>query len=755
MTDDAGNSVIANRSRRGATRPADAKTVPLVQERAANTPDPSARRYPTAQAPTAIRGSLDALSGEVARMRLLTELRLAEARGEPADWRPFAELQTSLFRQEEQARTQGIELPLPTLAVRYDLSAVERQILVALLAPHVDAAILPMYRELRGGGWWDGVDLRLLLHLLCDDLAGQIEVRRALAPQGTLRQRRLVLFHPSRTSPSMLHWEAELSPRLVHHLIGDDLLGGAFANLCERLGAAMPLDQVVLPAAQRDHVRTLVGHGTSAREALGDYGFDPLIQAGCGVVLLFAGPPGTGKTMLARALGDEFAMPVLRARIDLLLAAERPDQVVDALQLEAELERAVLVFEDCEQLLGERGPLAAALLDLFERIRTPVILTTHQAGALDPAVNRHVLYRLDFALPDAGQREMLWEIHLPPNTPLADDIDLPQLATRYQFSGAMIRQAVLAALHLALQRSPDAPLIDMATLLTAADSQLRASLDDYTITMPSRHTLDDLVLPEDVLRRVRDLLGACRHRLRLMTDWGFGQKLTTGLGIVALFDGPPGTGKTFCAEIIGAELGAPVARINLPSIVSKWVGETEQRIADIFKRARSTGAILLFDEADSLFGRRVAEAQSSTDRYANMEVNLLLQEVERYEGIVLLTTNLIGGLDPAVLRRIHFRISFPEQDADLRARIFRGLVPRRTPLGRDVDFAELGKRFDLPGGRIQNAVLRACYLALSAGTETVTMAHFTAAATEEAQAAGKVIWAGGGQKPKRDLDGGA
>lgn len=712
----------------------------------ANPATPAVAPFPPTTPPKAIAGSLDALAGEIVRMRRLTELRLTKLRGQDPDWPAFRDLEAHLDRQERAALEAGTPLPVPTLIARYGLTMCERRILAALLAPHVDPALLPMYRELRGGGWWDGVDLRLLLNLLTDDLAGQIEVRRALAPLGALRQRRLVLFHPARTSPSLLHWEAELSPRLVHHLIGDDLLGGAFANLCERLSDGVPLDQVVLPAPQRDHVRTLVGHGNSARDALGKYGYDPLIQSGCGIVLLFVGPAGTGKSLLARALGAEFGRPVLRVRTDLLAAAERPDQAVDALQLEAELEHALLVLEDCEQVLGERGPLTNALLDLFERIRTPVVLTTRSPNSLDSAVDRHVLYRVDFSQPDAAQREMLWELHLPPDTPLGEDIDLPTLASRYQFSGAMIRQSVLSALHLALQRDREAPLIDMATLTAAADTQLRASLDDYTITMPSRHTLDDLVLPTDVMRRVRDLLGACKNRLRLMTDWGFGQKLTTGLGIVALFDGPPGTGKTFCAEIIGAELGAPVARINLPTIVSKWVGETEQRIADIFKRARSTGAILLFDEADSLFGRRVAEAQSSTDRYANMEVNLLLQEVERYEGIVLLTTNLIGGLDPAVLRRIHFRISFPEQDAELRARIFRGLVPRRAPVGHDVDFAELGKMFDLPGGRIQNAVLRACYLALSEGADQVKMAHFVSAATEEAQAAGKVIWAGGGRR---------
>jgi SpoVK/Ycf46/Vps4 family AAA+-type ATPase len=231
------------------------------------------------------------------------------------------------------------------------------------------------------------------------------------------------------------------------------------------------------------------------------------------------------------------------------------------------------------------------------------------------------------------------------------------------------------------------------------------------------------------------VLDACRNHAFVMNAWGFGTRLATGKGIVVLFDGPPGTGKTLCAEVLANEIGRPLFRVNIPAVVSKWVGETEKHIQDVFAKARASHAMLLFDEADALFSRRVAETSSATDRYANMEVNLLLQEVERFEGIVILTTNLFGGLDDALRRRIGYRVTFPHPDAVQRSRIWQVLIPGRAPLAPDVDCEELGRAFDLAGGHIKNAILRAAYAAAATGGP-ITMRHFADAAAAECRSAG-------------------
>ena len=244
-------------------------------------------------------------------------------------------------------------------------------------------------------------------------------------------------------------------------------------------------------------------------------------------------------------------------------------------------------------------------------------------------------------------------------------------------------------------------------------------------------------------QRLDEILSACRDKDVVQNRWGLGRRLVTGRGISVLFDGPPGTGKTLAAEIIAQTLDRPLYRVHIPNVVSKWVGETEKNIAEVFSRAASTLAVLLFDEADSLFSKRTTDVKSSNDRYANQEVNLLLQEIERYTGIVILTTNLFGGLDDALKRRIQYRISFPMPGPEERARIWERLVPGEAPISADVDFQALARTFEFAGGNIKNAIVRACYRAYGDGGR-LTQGHLVAAGRVECESAGMVVreWSG-------------
>jgi SpoVK/Ycf46/Vps4 family AAA+-type ATPase len=207
---------------------------------------------------------------------------------------------------------------------------------------------------------------------------------------------------------------------------------------------------------------------------------------------------------------------------------------------------------------------------------------------------------------------------------------------------------------------------------------------------------------------------------------------------VVLLSGEPGTGKTLSAEVIAAELGMSLYRINPAKVVSKYVGETEKNLDQILGQAKSLHAILFFDEADALFATRVQRIESANDRFVNLETNFLLQQLERYEGLVILATNLETSIDQAFKRRIHYHVNIPFPDARARTEIWRNLLPERAPLAADVDFVRLGKIYELSGGHIKNAVMRAAYLAAERTVE-ISMALLMEAAEKECAAAGKLF----------------
>ena len=252
-----------------------------------------------------------------------------------------------------------------------------------------------------------------------------------------------------------------------------------------------------------------------------------------------------------------------------------------------------------------------------------------------------------------------------------------------------------------------------------------------------KQTWEDLVLPDDIQEELRELISRVRHRKHVLDEWGFGRKVGKGTGLSALFSGPPGTGKTMVAGIIAAELGLDLYQIDTSRLVSKWIGETEKNLARLFDAASAGHAVLLFDEADSLFAKRT-EVKSSNDRYANLEVNYLLQRMESFEGISILTTNLETSVDEAFRRRLAFRITFPLPEVEERERLWRAMLPAKAAVAPNLDFKALATRYEMSGGYIRNAVLRAAYLAAADG-QMITQSHLQRAAVLEYTAMCKII----------------
>jgi SpoVK/Ycf46/Vps4 family AAA+-type ATPase len=311
------------------------------------------------------------------------------------------------------------------------------------------------------------------------------------------------------------------------------------------------------------------------------------------------------------------------------------------------------------------------------------------------------------ATPDFEARRLAWKKVLGKN---ANELDTAQLADAFQFGPLRIQQTVNLASSFATFRDPANPQPAFGDFLDAGRSLTAPQVGNLVVQIKPRYAWDDIVLPPEKLRQLRGIAAWVRFRRQVHEDWGFGHKLSRGKGLNVLFTGPSGTGKTMAAEILAHELGLDLLQIDLSSVVSKYIGETEKNLSAIFREAEQSQALLFFDEADSLFGKRT-EVKDAQDRFANIEVNYLLQRVEQYEGIVVLATNLQRNIDDAFLRRIKEVVDFPFPDDKLRQGIWRSHFPPEAPKADDIDFDFLSSHFKLTGGNIKNIVLNAAFIA--------------------------------------------
>jgi hypothetical protein len=312
----------------------------------------------------------------------------------------------------------------------------------------------------------------------------------------------------------------------------------------------------------------------------------------------------------------------------------------------------------------------------------------------------------DIPKPTAEEQSLLWQTSLGPECERVNG-HAANLAAQFNLNAPAIRASVRQALEAASQgKALDAALWD------AGRAQARPRLDDLAQRIETKAHWDDLVLPAKEKELLRSIGAHVRHRAKVYGAWGFAGGSARGLGISALFAGVSGTGKTMAAEVFATELNLDLYRIDLSSVVSKYIGETEKNLRRVFDAAEDGGAILFFDEADALFGKR-SEVKDSHDRYANIEINYLLQRMENYRGLAVLATNMRSALDPAFLRRIRFVVTFPFPEATQRAEIWHRVFPPATPC-ETLDVDRLS-RLDVAGGNIRNIALAAAFLAASDG----------------------------------------
>ena len=676
---------------------------------------------------TSYRGSRDHLDDLVELARRIVERRgaeLAPATDDDAARRladrevGIAILAERIERRLAATAAAGPAVPLDRLCTTFALSSTERRVLGFLIALEIAPGTVGA-AEARLGAH---ASLEALDALFYRDPEVRSRFADELATDGRLFRHALVEWADARgDDTSRFARTLRPVPRVIELAFGRTALAPDVAAVATLIERPAPAPLLVPDAALR-----------TVREALRTHA-----ERGDGPVPLVIGPPGAGRHAVVLTAARALDRAVLSVRCAELPADARLADTLAAIEREAMLHGALIELRGAEVLPADaeagRRDRAHALDAVLAHCPAPLVITA-TAELTAPLVPSRGTIPVELGVPAEAERAILWARALPGAEPALTEA----LAARYTVTGGVIERAARTAHNRASghDRAVEAADVHVGIRATVEDR-----LTKLGVRLDWRPRRDDLVLPEEQDAELRELVARVQHRRRVLDDWGFAAKLGKGLGLPVLFSGPPGTGKTMAAALVAGELGLDLYQIDLARMVSKYIGETEKNLAQVFDAAESGHAILLFDEADALFARRT-EVKSSNDRYANLEVNFLLQRMERFTGITILTTNFESGIDEAFRRRLAFHVAFPMPEADERTRLWRAVMPARAATAPDVDFAALGARFAISGGYIRNAAVRAAYLAAAAGAP-IDQRHLVAAALAECAAMGKVIHGGG------------
>lgn len=574
---------------------------------------------------------------------------------------------------------------LDVLASAFSLSPFERKMLLLCAGMELDSDFISLVGSAR-----EGTRLRPSFGLAMR-LSGAHWT--ALSPDGPLRRWRLIMVERGETLTSS---PLCISERLLHFLLGVSCLASELHGVVEpvvALQSELPQSYVSL-AAKMASVWSLQDGETA-------------------VVQLCGRDEEAKKAIAARACLDLGLNLYAIHASDIPLSPGEREALICIWEREAILSRSALLIERIDE---HNSRLLPAFL---ERTRGPLALITIDPLDLKDRSN----FRLDVGRPSTEEQMNIWKRCL---GQICQDLDgqMEQVLSQFGLGLNGIREVCARVLiENALEKDFDAGI----SIWNACRTQSRSLLEDMAQRIEPSASWDDLVLPATQMQMLRSIVSQVRYRSQVYGRWGFASKGARGLGISALFAGESGTGKTMASEVLAGDLNLDLYRVDLSQVVSKYIGETEKNLRRIFDAAEGGGAILLFDEADALFGSR-SEVRDSHDRYANIEVSYLLQRMEAYQGLAILTTNMKGALDRAFLRRIRFVVQFPFPDARSRARIWQHIFPSQTPLN-EVDFERLAW-LNVAGGNIRNIALCSAFLAAEDGLP-VGMRHILSAARAE------------------------
>jgi SpoVK/Ycf46/Vps4 family AAA+-type ATPase len=607
----------------------------------------------------------------------------------------------------------------------FSLTAFQAAVLLVALAPEIDLRYERLFAYLQDDVGKRRPTIDLALRLLCRDRASRAVCIGEFTPGAKLIGNRLIAV-PRAPEQPLLAAPIQIDEQILALLARRIDLDPRLAAFCRVVNPAGDLATLPISEEWRRALPKLLDDARQDTRPLRFY---------------LQGPPGVGKSSLAAAIAARLGARLLDVDLASLRGLPDVDERLRLVFREAWLKGGVLYLKGVDELRQERGQFATLLGLLAADSGVTILVGREEWTAAELEATDVIPLSFDLGAP--GVQRASWDRAIENAGVALAAGDVATLAGRFRLTPAQASEAAVAAVNRARWRQAvtDPPntspaAVTLGDLFAAARIQGGHELASLARRIDPKRSWSDIVLPDESLDQLREICARVACRGRVLGEWGFEERLSLGKGVTALFAGPSGTGKTLAAEIIARELGLYLYKINLATVVSKYIGETEKNLDRLFTVSQDANCVLFFDEADALFGKR-SEVRDSHDRYANLEISYLLQKMEEFEGLAILATNLRQNLDDAFTRRLAFTVHFPFPDEEERRRIWVEIWPHAVPLSADVDTGRLARELKMSGGNIKNTALAAAYYAAADGG-VVTHGHLLRAARREFLKMGKV-----------------
>ena len=645
----------------------------------------------------------------------------------------IAVMREEIDRIAAASREHGIVLRLEKLADLYRMNDLEKNVLVLCLIQEIDLRYGKLFAYLNNDITRKRVSVNLALDMFCSSFKDRQQNMKFLTRESGLVKHHLIKVQDEQEGIHLplLERILEIDDQIMDFLIGDDRMRingmiGSFTWIYD----GVP-DELIFPENLISRINTAIR----------------LCEDGTPVVFFLEGLRGSGKKASASVISSQVGMDMLVADTGRMMGPEF-DVYAELVCREALLRDATLYFDNFDLLLADDAVQQLGILTgLLEGFKGTVFLGSGAFWEPTGSLRTKRFIHIDYPSPAFPERKRLFEKYLNTGEGSAkiDSAVIDELANRFKFGAGQVIDAIHSATGIAVAEGASGNEIKAFKrkhLYLGCKAQSNKNLLQYASMIESKYTWNDIILPPDTVEQLQEIVNHVKNYHIVYSKWGFGEKLSMGKGSNILFAGPPGTGKTMAAGIIAKALDLDLYRIDLSSMVSKYIGETERNLNKVFHEARTSNSVVFFDEADALFGKRT-EIKDAHDRYANIEVSYLLQKMEEHEGIIILASNMKSNIDEAFLRRMHFSIDFPFPDERCRERIWKVMVPNDAPVDEAIDYGFLARRFKLPGGNIKNIQIAAAFMAAEDGgvIGAIGMGHVIRATKRELQKMGRSITA--------------